>query len=168
VDSPKPLTRSQIRLRLAQVRMETGHLGPLIWQPDHPANRMLRISDIARYLNVTPHHLNRRTLLKPPKTCPYGCATIERCTGSNSCIQLKLPLQQALSDFFIGWDSGALVKARFENRWRVVRRPEGASLPGTARVDAPQIPAPPPAVPAEAPRMIRMQIDRATLGLKVL
>jgi hypothetical protein len=148
------LSFAHLTRRLSEVRQGEEHLKQVL--PVASAhNAILRLADIVAYTGIPYPWLRRQfpdmhrfEFPRAPRPAPKGN---EKPSDPHE-IEER---QRELSRFFYGWDRGTLIKARVGNEWRIVGRHSDA-VPLRA---APRETAPPG-------KMIAMQIDRATLGLR--
>jgi hypothetical protein len=124
-----------LRRRLRQLAQETEHLRVQL-PKDSPYQSVLRLTDIARYIGIELNTLVRCGVIAVPRP-------------------MTKTEQLGLSRFFHGWDTGALVKAKVHDEWRILN-PHSCDAP-LAQMAATTGPAP-------HARSIRLKIDVTTLG----
>jgi hypothetical protein len=146
------MSLAHIARRLSEVRQGEAHL-KLQLPVDSEYNRILRLKDILAYTGI-PYEWVRRQfpdMWRMESIQPKPNRGAER-PADKSHIEER---QRDLSRFFFGWDQGTLIKARVGAEWRIIGRYQDASSLGA-----------PARAPAPTGKMITMQIDRNTLGLR--
>lgn len=148
------LSFAHLTRRLSEVRQGEEHLKRVL-PVDSPHNAILRLADIVAYTQIPYPWLRRQfpdmhrfEFPRAPRPAPKGN---EKPSDPHE-IEER---QRDLSRFFYGWDQGTLIKARVGNEWRIVGRHSDTHSLGAA-----------PRPPAPAGKVIAMQIDRTTLGLR--
>lgn len=145
------LSLPALRLRLRSVIAGACHLRGRL-PPENPHNCILRLSDVERYIGLT-HRcvLGPFCVDAPPKACQLGCASVDVCRARQRCRNITPEIQRKLSEFFMSWERGDLLKANIGGTWRVLPARDAA----LAQMAAPAL--------EKAPAR-RMSIDLTQLG----
>jgi hypothetical protein len=133
-----PLPQKEIRAWLQRVWADSVHLAPSL-PVDNVHNKVLRLADVARFVDVDPKRFADHRL-DPPRT------------------PMSDELQRRLTTFIYGWNTGHLVKRRVGDRW-LVRWHDSTLAPVAASTGA--------APPARLTRALELNVDWMAGKLKV-
>lgn len=118
------LSVRELRKRLRKVYAESYHLAHNLPQkhPDSPHNRILTLVDIARHLELSRRWLHHQMKEEPTERCEFSCPTVNECRLRPPCRKIEPYEQKRLSQFFLSWEAGTLVKARIGDEWKITPR----------------------------------------------
>lgn len=147
------LSLPALRRRLRAVIQGACHLRSRL-PAESPHNCILRVSDVERYIGLTHRAvLGPFCVDAPPKACNLGCASVDVCRGRQRCRNITPEIQRKLSEFFMSWERGELVKANLGGTWRVAHARDAALAQMAA-----------PALEKAPARGVPMSIDLTQLG----
>jgi hypothetical protein len=89
---------------------------------ESPHNALLRIRDVAEFIDAPPRRLLDLRLEEAPPRCMFRCPSVNECRQTPKCRGFPERWQRDLSRFFYLWDRGRLVKARNGKRWALFPR----------------------------------------------